>query len=75
MAEDIDFLLRLRRLGRLRGQRFCRLKCVKTITSARKFDLYGDWHFFTRMPALAWATLVKSKAAADLVRRYWYEGR
>ena len=43
-AEDVDMLVRLRRLGRARGQKLVRLRGVKTITSSRKFDRHGDWH-------------------------------
>lgn len=75
VAEDIDFLLRLRRLGRQRGQRWRRLRGVKAITSTRKFDRFGDWHYFTRVPALLWALLGRRGQLQAFIRRYWYEGR
>lgn len=75
VAEDVDFLWRLRRLGRSRGQRLTRLRGVKTITSTRKFDLHGDWHYFLQMPAQAWRLLRDRNAVNDFARRYWYEGR
>jgi glycosyltransferase involved in cell wall biosynthesis len=75
VAEDVDFLLRLRRLGRSRGQRLCRLQGVKAVTSTRKFDRHGDWHYFTRMPALAWRLLRDRRALTELAQRYWYEDR
>lgn len=75
VAEDVDFLLRLRRLGRSRGQRLCRLRGVKAITSTRKFDRHGDWHYFTQMPALAWRLLRNRNAMTEFAKRYWYEDR
>jgi cellulose synthase/poly-beta-1,6-N-acetylglucosamine synthase-like glycosyltransferase len=75
LAEDVDILLRLRRLGRPRGQRLVRLAGVKTVTSARKFDAHGDWHWFVQMPRIAWHLLRGRKAAEGFARKYWYEGR
>ncbi|HRQ66897.1 MAG TPA: hypothetical protein PKZ76_18865 [Xanthomonadaceae bacterium] len=74
-AEDVDFLWPLRGLGRRRGQRLQRLRGVKTITSTRKFDRHGDWHWFTTFPRLAWRMLVQRQAAREFVRSYWYERR
>jgi glycosyltransferase involved in cell wall biosynthesis len=75
IAEDVDFLWRLRRLGRTRGQKLIRLPRVKAITSTRKFDAHGDWHYFTQMPAQGWRLLRDRKALNEFARRYWYEGR
>lgn len=75
VAEDVDFLWRLRRLGRPRGQRLVRLRGVKTVTSTRKFDRHGEWHYFTQMPRLAWQLLRDRHAFNDYTRRYWYDGR
>ena len=74
IAEDVDFLWRLRRLGRTRGQRLRRLRGVKGDTSTRKFDRYGDWHYFTQMPVILWR-LLRDGSINDFARRYWYEGR
>ena len=75
VAEDVDFLWRLRRLGRSRGQRLVRLRHVKAVTSARKFAKHGDWHWFTQMPAIAWKLLRDRHAIGQFARRYWYEDR
>jgi glycosyltransferase involved in cell wall biosynthesis len=75
VAEDVDFLWRLRRLGRTRDQRLVRLHRVKAITSTRKFDAHGDWHYFLQMPAQGWRLLRDRGALNDFARRYWYEGR
>ena len=75
IAEDVDFLVRLRRLGRARGQKLVRLAGVKTITSTRKFDVHGDWHYLRQMPRLGWQLLREPRAISAFARRYWYEGR
>jgi len=71
-AEDVLFLWALRRHGRATGRRLVRLGGVKTVASARKFDRHGDWHYFTRMPALAWRMLFRRSAATEFALRYWY---
>ena len=75
IAEDVDLLVRLRRLGKPRGQKLVRLHGVKTTTSSRKFDRHGDWHWFTRMPRVGWRLLRDPHSLTDFARRYWYEGR
>lgn len=74
-AEDVHFLWRLSRLGKIRGQRLVRLRGVQTVTSARKFDQYGDWHYLRQMPRVAWHALTRSGRLDEFVRKYWYEGR
>ena len=74
-AEDVDFLLKLTRLGWSRGQRLTRLRPVKAIASVRKFDRYGDWHYLTMMPMLALGTLRGRSSGSGLARRYWYDDR
>lgn len=75
VAEDVDLMLRLRRLGRPRGQRLRRLRGVRTVTSTRKFDRHGDWHYFTRMPRVGWALLRHPGALPEFAHRYWYGER
>ncbi len=75
IAEDVDFLIRLKRLGRARGEKFVRLSAVKGTTSTRKFDRHGDWHF---LPLGLWLVLLKlfrSRAFERQVERYWYDVR
>jgi glycosyltransferase involved in cell wall biosynthesis len=74
-AEDIDFLVKLRRLGRSRGARLTRLRGVKAIASARKFDRFGDWHYFWMMPRLVLGTVSAQASNHPLARRYWYDDR
>jgi len=49
MGEDVDFAQRLRQLGRQRGQRYERLRDTPLLTSARKFNHFGDWHYFGKV--------------------------
>jgi hypothetical protein len=65
----------LRRLGRARGQRLVRLRGVRAVTSTRKFDARGDWHYLTQMPFIAWKLLRDHRTADEFARKYWYEGR
>src|ERR1051325_1987821 len=48
-AEDVKFPMALRRLGRQRGQRLVRIPRYKAMASTRKFDQFGDWHYFGMM--------------------------
>jgi glycosyltransferase involved in cell wall biosynthesis len=72
-AEDVLFLLALRRLGRARGQRLRRLRGVKAIASTRKFDEFGDWHHFT----VLWHGMRHLVGRGDpaFASRYWYRPR
>lgn len=45
IAEDIDFLRRLKKHGRLTGNRYEKITSEFVTTSCRKFDQFGDWHF------------------------------
>lgn len=71
-AEDIAFLLRLRQLGRTRGQRLARATAAKAVASARKFDEHGDWHYFPMMARATPGLIRGSKAVPEWAARYWY---
>jgi glycosyltransferase involved in cell wall biosynthesis len=49
VAEDVDFGLRLRKHGKAQGLHYATLWDTPLSTSARKFDHYGDWLFFSKM--------------------------
>jgi glycosyltransferase involved in cell wall biosynthesis len=72
-AEDVAFLLALRRLGRTRRQRLTRLTRVKCVASARKFDEHGDWHYFTMIPAAAVGWALNRRLKLSELEKYWYE--
>jgi glycosyltransferase involved in cell wall biosynthesis len=50
-VEDLDFALRLKALGRARGQKYGTIWRHGITTSCRKFDEFGDWYLF-RNPRL-----------------------
>ena len=71
-AEDVTFPLALRRLGRTRGQRLVRLPRIKALACTRKFDQFGEWHYFW-MLAHAFKSLITSNWHDEkLAERYWY---
>lgn len=45
IAEDVDFLRRLKLHGRKQGRRHKIISNETVTTSCRKFDEFGDWHF------------------------------
>lgn len=75
VAEDVDFLRRLKRLGRGRGQRFVRTPGARAVTSARKFDRHGDWHHLREMLLMPFRLIGPRAALHRVVWKYWYEDR
>jgi glycosyltransferase involved in cell wall biosynthesis len=84
-AEDIEFMRRLKRLGRSRVPRqrlFTRRAAARrgivpaiTLNSTRKWDAHGEWHVVRDVLGLL-PRLVRGRRALDAyVQRYWYEGR
>lgn len=71
-GEDVDFLLRLRWLGRPRGQRLTRMSGAKAIASMRKFDEHGEWHYLTTMPKVGLGWLLRRETGRAFAERYWY---
>jgi len=71
VAEDVMFLVALRRLGKTRGQKLARVTKAKVIASTRKFDEFGDWHYFgLGIHALRHLLRRGDSAFAD---KYWYK--
>ena len=75
LAEDVAFLVALRRVGKKHGMRLTRLRNVKAVASTRKFDEHGDWHYLTTIPRWTVAYLLKRPGALGKIERYWYEPR
>lgn len=72
MAEDVQFLLDLRKLGRARGQRLVRATSAKALSSTRKWDEHGEWHYF-RLIAMFFVTrFILPHKADDFIETYWY---
>ena len=71
-GEDVLFPLTLRRLGRSRGQKLTRVPQVKALACTRKFDQFGEWHYFW-MLAHAFKSLITNNWHDEkLAARYWY---
>ena len=71
-GEDVWFLLDLRRRGWRSGRRLEDATRVPAVFSARKFDRYGDWHYFTMPFPLLWEAL---RGCGTTAQRYWYGPR
>jgi hypothetical protein len=71
----------LKKLGRPRKQRFVRPRGARAITSARKFDRHGDWHYFTMAPVTGLHSLLfnreklQKEMGKELIQSYWYDAR
>ena len=72
VAEDVAFLLAMRRLGKQRGRRLARVTTAKAIASTRKFDEFGDWHFFPLLVAGS-RMLLKGGDITAFAEKYWYK--
>ena len=71
-AEDVILPLALRRLGRQRGQRTIRLPQVKALACTRKFDQFGDWHYFGMLGHAFKSLITRNWHDEELAERYWY---
>jgi len=71
-GEDVQLLVDLRRVGRQRGQRLTRLRTVKAVSSTRKFDEFGDWHYFTELRRLIPLMIWRPQASHEFAERFWY---
>jgi glycosyltransferase involved in cell wall biosynthesis len=76
-AEDVDLLWALRHLGKERSprQQLARLHGARTLTSTRKYDKHGQWHFMTSAVRHSILMLVRPQATEEFARRYWYDDR
>jgi hypothetical protein len=72
-AEDVNFLMKLKRLGRTRGQRFSRVTSAKALSSTRKWDKHGEWHQLRMMFTLAVQYPFRRHAVDKFAKSYWYD--
>lgn len=72
-AEDVIFPLALRRLGRSRGQRTVRLPQIKALACTRKFDQFGDWHYFWMLTHVFKSLVTWNWNDEKLAAEYWYD--
>ncbi|MBQ3841547.1 MAG: glycosyltransferase [Ruminiclostridium sp.] len=63
--EDMDFAVRLNKLGISRGQKYGTLKRSYILTSSRKFDEFGDWYLIKNRKITKRIFTGKDRAAAD----------
>ena len=70
VAEDVQFLLDMKRLGRFR-----RARGAPATMSTRKWDQHGDWHMFTMGPRLLWNFMTARESITQFAKRYWYDDR
>jgi hypothetical protein len=61
--------------GRIRGQRFRRTSGARTVTSERKFDKYGDWHYVKSIALGAVWLATNHEALREYAQMYWYDDR
>lgn len=71
-AEDVLLPWALRRLGRKRGQRLTRIPEAKALASTRKFDQFGDWHYFWMLGHALKSLITWNWQDEELAERYWY---
>ena len=71
-AEDVKFPLALRRLGRSRGQGLTRLPQIKALACTRKFDQFGEWHYFWMLGHVVKSLITWNWHDEKLADRYWY---
>ena len=74
-AEDVRFLWDLRKLGRGRGQKLVRARAAKAMTSTRKFDQRGDWHYLANFFRTGYWYLCNRAALHEWGQDYWYRDR
>jgi len=74
-AEDVDFLVRLKLLGRRRKKKLIRLTSTRAVASMRKFEQHGNWHYFPLISRGIYAMFLPSKRFEKFSKRYWYNDR
>ena len=72
IGEDVHFLTSLREVGRQRGQTLARQSEVKALSSTRKWDQHGDWHFLKIMVRILRAGGLNADQDIGLLNRYWF---
>ena len=71
-AEDVLLPLALRRLGKQRRQRLTRIPNVKALGCTRKFDQFGEWHYFWMLGHVIKSLITWNWHDEKLAERYWY---
>ena len=63
--EDMDFAVRLKKLGLRKGKKYGTLKRSYVLTSSRKFDEFGDWYLIKNRKLTKRIFTGKDRQAAD----------
>lgn len=71
-GEDVWLLFDLLRRGWRSGRRLAGATSAPAVCSTRKFDRYGDWHYFTLPFRIVWDAV---RGGDTTVARYWYGPR
>lgn len=72
IAEDIDLASRLKKYGKKNNKKFKHLKSAFIVTSCRKFDKFGDWHWFKFM-IFSFKDVIKGfKGDKKFANKYFY---
>jgi len=50
-------------------------RSAKATASTRKFDRYGEWHYFALMARGLWGLLVRPRTLERWAHEYWYSDR
>ena len=74
-SEDVHFMVALRKLGKSRRprQKLKRIPSVKTTTSVRKFDRFGDWHYFWVVFRGFFGMFRPTRRSDRFAKKYWYD--
>ena len=75
IAEDVDFLRRLKVHGRKTGRRHTIIRTASVTTSCRKFDQFGDWHFVRIFSNPVRVHRAIKGLDKDYLDKHWYEVR
>ena len=70
--EDMDFAVRLNKLGASTGKKFGTLKRSYIVTSSRKFDKFGDWYLIRNRKLTKRIFTGRDREAADA---FYYDVR
>jgi len=73
IAEDLDFARRLRLHGRTTNRRFRNVRSAPATFCVRKWDRFGDWHYFTGMSAAALRARNPRESDVRLIDEYFYD--
>lgn len=74
-AEDVNFMMALKRLARSRGERLAADSRARVTLSVRKFDQFGEWHLMKSMVRAGWWYAIDRTKITDWAHEFWYSDR